>query len=294
MQLARNLGAEVVQLDMTKPFTAARARNEGFAHLMKIAPETAFVQFVDGDCEIVAGWLQTAATALSADDKLAIVCGRRRERFPDASIFNKLCDIEWDTPIGETKSCGGDSMMRVSAFREVSGFDATVIAGEEPELCFRLRAKGWKISRIDAEMTLHDAAMTCFRQWWKRNIRGGHAYAQGAHMHGNSSERYCVRSTMSNYVWGLILPLVAITTASLFKGFGLLMLALYPLLGARVNGYARRRGLNRRDARNFAIFIVLGKFPQALGQLKFSFSRLLGRRPKIIEYKSPTAAPSNG
>ena len=43
-----------------------------------------------------------------------------------------------------------------------SGFNATLIAGEEPELCLRLRQKGWEIWRLDAEMTLHDAAMTKF------------------------------------------------------------------------------------------------------------------------------------
>jgi glycosyltransferase involved in cell wall biosynthesis len=291
---AREIGAEVVELDMSRPFSAARARNEGFERLMHVAPETEFVQFVDGDCEIVAHWLRTAADELLAHPEYAVVCGRRRERHPDASVYNKLCDIEWNTAIGEAKSCGGDSMMRVSAFREAGGFNASVIAGEEPELCFRLREKSWKIMRLDAEMTLHDAAMTRFSQWWRRNVRAGHAYAQGAHMHGSSPQRRNVRQTLSNYVWGLLLPLFIVISAFFTRGITLLLLAMYPLLAARVRGHGRRRGLNNADARTFAIFIVLGKIPQAMGQLKFVLTHLLGRRPQIIEYKTPSPAAHAG
>ena len=45
---------------MARPFTAARARNEGYAALVKLQPNTRFVQFIDGDCELVSGWLETA------------------------------------------------------------------------------------------------------------------------------------------------------------------------------------------------------------------------------------------
>src|SRR5690349_9304100 len=108
LSLARSLGVHVVELDLSIPFTAARARNEGFAKLKQVDPQIEFVQFVDGDCEIIAGWIERARTQLAAMPKAAVVCGRRRERFPDASIYNRLCDMEWNTPIGQTKSCGGD------------------------------------------------------------------------------------------------------------------------------------------------------------------------------------------
>ena len=77
---ARELGAEVVLLPADVPFTAARARNAGWMRLQELAPTTRFVQFVDGDCEIVSGWIERALTELSSDEKLAAVCGRRRER----------------------------------------------------------------------------------------------------------------------------------------------------------------------------------------------------------------------
>ncbi len=145
VSMARSLGVDIVELDLSQPFTAGRARNEGFFYLIQKYPHLKLVQFVDGDCEIVAKWLQTAEQTLGTQANLAIACGRRRERFPKQSIFNRLCDLEWDTPIGETKACGGDFMVRVSAFQQVQGFDPALIAGEEPELCIRLRQQEWKI-----------------------------------------------------------------------------------------------------------------------------------------------------
>ena len=202
VQIAHSLGIDVVELDMSQPFTAARARNTGFSALMQKEPQLELVQFVDGDCEVIHGWLVTAQEKFEAQSNLAVVCGRRRERFPEKSIYNLFCDIEWNTPIGEVKACGGDSMIRVTAFQQVQGFNPTLIAGEEPELCLRLRQQGWKILRIDAEMTLHDARITQFRQWWQRSVRTGYAYAEGSWLHGSSSEQHWVKESKSIWFWG--------------------------------------------------------------------------------------------
>lgn len=289
--LARSLGVEVVLLDMTVPFTAARARNAGFARLRERLPDMRFVQFVDADCELVDGWMQRARQALDESPDAAAVCGRRRERRPQASIYNALCDIEWDTPVGEAAACGGDAMMRVEAFEQMRGFDDTLIAGEEPELCVRLRRAGWKVLRIDREMTLHDAAITRFGQWWKRSVRAGHAYAQGAWMHGASPQRHCVRPVVSILVWTILLPVVIVTAAVLTGGWGLLLAAMYPLQGWRIARRKRRDGCDARLSRRFAFFILMGKFAEGCGMARFLASRLVGRRTRLIEYKG---APVEG
>ncbi len=295
VKMARSLGVEVVELDLSIPFTAARARNAGFEHLLKVAPDTKYVQFVDGDCEVVEGWLEKAAAELDARPDLAVVCGRRRERFPELSIYNKMCDIEWDTPVGEAKYCGGDTMMRVEAFQQVGGFNPTLIAGEEPELCVRLRQKGWKIFRLDAEMTLHDAQITRFSQWWKRTMRSGHGYAEGAWLHGQPPERHWVKESRSIWFWGLILPILALGIAWPSHGFSLLLLAGYPVSTYRTyRYYMQAQGLASKDAALYAVFCTLGKFPQVQGQIQFHFNRLLGRRRYLIEYKtSSPVEPAN-
>jgi glycosyltransferase involved in cell wall biosynthesis len=290
LELARSLGADTVELDLSTPFTAARARNAGFARLRQAVPEIEFVQFVDGDCEIVDGWLEVAQQKLAAQPELAVVCGRRRERYPDATPYNRLCDIEWDSPIGEAKACGGDSMMRVSAFEQVSGFNPALIAGEEPELCVRLRQNNWKIERLDAEMTLHDAQMTRFDQWWKRCQRAGHAYAEGSWLHGNTPERHWIKNTLRIWFWGFVLPVLALCTAWFIRGWSLLLLIGYPVLAYRIYQRMQQQNLPAKDAALYAISCVLGNFPQLQGQMMFHQRRLLRQRSSLIEYK--TSNPS--
>jgi glycosyltransferase involved in cell wall biosynthesis len=285
IELARSLGVDVVELDLSTPFTAARARNTGFAHLLSADPQLDFVQFVDGDCEIVEGWIERAEKELDANPKVAVVCGRRRERFPEQTIYNQLCDIEWDTPIGETQACGGDSMMRVAAFQQVGGFNPTLIAGEEPELCVRLRQNGWKIFRLDAEMTLHDAQMTRLSQWWKRAIRAGHAYAEGSWLHGGEPERHWVKETRSIWLWGLFIPLLALGTAWPTHGLSLLLLLVYPLQFIRTFLNLRRQNLSSKNAAFYALSCTVGKFAQVEGALRFLRTRLLGTKSTLIEYK---------
>ena len=285
VNLARSLGVDLVELDMTQPFTAGRARNEGFCYLIKKYPEIKLVQFVDGDCEIVYKWLETAQKTLEDRVDLAIACGRRRERYPEKFIYNRLCDLEWDTPVGETKACGGDFMVRVEAFQQVDGFNSSLIAGEEPELCIRLRQQGWKILRIDADMTLHDARMSNIGQWWQRALRGGHAYAEGAWLYGRTPERHWVKESRSIWFWGLFLPLLTIALLLPTKGLSLLLLALYILVIYRVYSHLDSQ-LDRQSAWFYAIHCIMSKFPQTQGQIKFHFVRLRGKRSSLIEYKS--------
>jgi GT2 family glycosyltransferase len=280
--MVRALGMEVVELDMRQPFTAARARNEGLRRLLELAPGVSYVQFLDGDCEVAPRWLETAAAWLDGHPDAAVVCGRRRERNRARSVYNMLCDIEWDTPVGETKACGGDAMMRVAAFRAVDGYRADLIAGEEPELCVRLREAGWKVWRIDAEMTLHDAAMVRFGQWWKRALRAGYAYAQAAALHGAPPERQGVRESRSIWFWAAALPAATLFAVAAAGPAGLALLALYPLQVARI---ATRGPRAAAESWWYASFLVLGKFPECLGQVKYHAERLSGGRPTLIEYK---------
>jgi glycosyltransferase involved in cell wall biosynthesis len=289
---ARGAGAEVVELDLSIPFTAARARNAGVDRLLQLEPGAEYVQFADGDCEVVPGWIRRAERELDANPRVAAVCGRRRERYPGASVYNLLCDMEWNTPIGPALACGGDALLRVSALREAGGFNPDLIAGEEPEMCVRLRQRGWTILRVDADMTLHDAAMTRFGQWWRRNVRAGHAYAEGAAMHGHPPERHWVREVRSNWFWGAALPVLALGPSWPTRGISLALACGYAVLGWRVASRLKRRGFPGRDARIAAFFTVLGKFPQMLGQMKYRWGRLRGKRSRLIEYKADPPAPA--
>ena len=276
---ARAAGAEVIQLDLSTPFTAARARNAGIAALRDSTPP-AYVQFIDGDCQLQPGWMASALIFLEERPHAAVVSGRLRERFPEASIYNRLCDREWDTPVGKVRSCGGIMMMRWTAFEQAGGFNPALIAGEEPELCVRLRAKGWEIWRIEAEMALHDAAMTRLGQWWKRTRRGGHAAAEGMAMHGAPPERHGVAQVRRALIWGLALPGLALAGLAVTPWSPTLLLA-WP---AQITRLALRDG-GTRGAWEQALFLTLGKMPEALGVLEYWARRGLQRPTGLIEYK---------
>lgn len=287
LDIARSFDAEVVQLDMSLPFTAARARNAGLESLLIAMPDVEYVHFFDGDCEVFAGWMEQAVEVLHAAPDLAIVCGRLFERHPERTVYNWLNDLEWQWswPFGEVRQCGGNALIRVSAFKEVEGFDSSLIAGEEPEMCFRLRQAGWKIFRLDAKMALHDAEMTRFSQWWKRGVRTGYGYAEGAALHGKSEERYCVRDVYRLVFWGLVVPVTAIAGAWWTQGWSLLLLAGYPVLVLRIYRYMRGLGTSRTEAWGYALACVVEKFPGVLGVMKYHIGRLFGERSRIIEYK---------
>ncbi len=277
---AEAAGAEVVALDMRLPFTAARARNAGLSRLAG-APRADFVQLVDGDCEVQPGWLAAAQAAMAAHPRAVVVCGRRRERHPEASVWNRLCDREWNTPVGGARACGGDALMRLAPVLAEGGYREDLIAGEEPELCLRLARAGGEIWRIDAEMTLHDAAMTRAAQWWQRSRRAGHAFAEGAALHGAGPERHWVAETRRALIWGLGVPLAALV-AGLVHPAGFLLILLWPLQMARL---AWRWRAERHAGLEAAVFTVLGKLPEAIGVLGYWTDRLRRRRRGLIEYK---------
>ncbi len=284
---AESVGVQVINLDLSLPFTMARGRNTGFRALTEQFPDLDYVQFIDGDCELLSGWIERAIATLDQQDDLAIVCGRRRERFPEQSIYNQLADMEWNTPVGEAEACGGDALMRISAIQMVGGYNETLIAGEEPEMCVRLRQQGWKIQRIEADMTLHDAAMTTFQQWWRRSVRGGWAMAAWSDLHGAPPERYRVTENRKHWGWVLGVPLSALVFANITEGLSVLFLGAYGLLIWRVYGYRMSRGDAANQAWLYALFCLLGKMPESIGQVNYWVTRWRGQQATLIEYKMP-------
>jgi GT2 family glycosyltransferase len=276
-------GVIVAELDPAH-FSAAHARNVGVRRLLEVDPQVQLIQFLDGDCVLQSGWLESAAAFLADHADFAVACGRRRERFRDASVFNRLCDLEWDTSVGEADACGGDAMFRREAFLAAGGYRDDMIAGEEPELCVRLRQNGWRIMRLDAEMTLHDAAMFRASQWWKRAVRAGHAFAEGNALHRSLWQRECRGITL----WGLFLP-IAILSAGLLQPALFAAAGAYLLLALKIFRSARKRWPTGDSAR-YAVACVLAKFPQAQGLIRYRVNHWLKRPARIIEYKTAREA----
>lgn len=272
VELAHELGAEVVVLNTSIPFTAARGRNAGFAQLMARVPGTEFVQFIDGDCELIDGWLESGMEFLRGHAQHAVVCGHLRERYPETSIYNQLCNVEWNGSVGDIDSCGGIFMIRASAFAEVGGMDGTIAAGEEPEMCLRLRRKGWLIARINREMAWHDASMTRFGQWWKRALRSGRGsidvYAKTG---GQVFAVQVKRARLWTIGWSLAL-LCALSSKvilgeTMYMWAVLAVVALYPLQILRIATRMHGKGLSLGEALVYGGLMMIGKWAEFFGHL---------------------------
>jgi glycosyltransferase involved in cell wall biosynthesis len=220
-------GSICLTLGMSIPFSAARARNKGWQYLKEHNSIIQFIQFIDRDCLLQPSRLQIGLEHLMKSPKTAVVCGRRRELYPTKSIYNRICDEEWNTPRGPSLACGGDALIRLVALEDVNGYKNYFIAGEEPEMCYRMRKKNWEIVRIDEEMTLHDDNIISFTQWWKRANRAGFAFALSAKEHGKDSENFCVHQTLRSLIWtGL---LATILLLGLYLPIVLFSLFIFPL-----------------------------------------------------------------
>lgn len=283
VSLARSYASvSIVELDSDRPFTAARARNAGLRRIVNLVQDPQYVQFIDGDSELIQGWTRNALEFLESHTDVAAVSGLLHERDPGSSIYNWLCEREWAGPHGEVRACGGIAMMRVSAVLAVGGFREALIAGEEPELCARLRAAGWLIWRLNSDMALHDAAMTHFSQWWRRAVRSGHALSQSRYLNREVLAASGNWETKRIWLWVAIIPLTCAIASLAIWPWGVLTWLVYPL--QIVRQIVRNSG-SMRDRTVSAVFQMLARFAEAFGHLAFLRARFLGRQPHLIEYK---------
>jgi len=288
--IARETSVDVVELDMSMTFSAARARNAGFARLQALSAAD-FIQFVDGDCEIQAEWINRASSYMAGHPDVAVLAGRLSERFPDASIYNRLGDLEWNcSKPGEVDAVGGIFMIRRAAFESVGGFNDSVTAGEEPELCQRLIQKGWKLVRLDCDMAWHDLAMNRFGQWWRRQMRTGYGGLDVARRFGLAG---FIRNNWRARFWSVWPFLVLMTGvfAAVSGGAGSIVAVmsvamLWPLQLGRIAWRSWRNGQPPDIAIAYGYFTMLSFWPQMFGQIKYALDRFIGRGPCLIEYKS--------
>jgi len=277
---AKKRQVSTVLLDKSAPINASRARNAGFDALVSENAELEYVHFIDADCELNEMWLMEALSVLEKNPEVGIVSGRLREKYRTESVYMRLCDIDWYVKPGEVDSCGGIFTTRRIVFEELSGFDTSLIAGADPEFCFRLHNKGWKILSLEGDMGTHDSAMRHFSQWWNRCVKVGFGYANGAKW-GGWQKQY-----RSSLVWGAILPLLIIMGVSFISLYFVTLLGLYPLLIMKI--YMSKLDIGSDspyDKFLYALFCVVAKFPEARGVLKFWINRVKGQQQKIIEYK---------
>lgn len=280
--LARSFDAVVVTLKGRT--TAGRGRNAGWTRTH--AP---FVLFLDGDTVLHPAFVQLALAAMQ-DATVAGVGGRRREVDGAGSLYNAVFDQDWLAAPGPQPNFGGDALVRTEALRRVGGFNESLVGGEEPEMCRRLRALRYTILQIDAPMTGHDLAIHTFGPYWRRSLRTGYAYAEVSALYARTSDPTWLRESRHNILRGLfwlLLPLAVLTlpvpTRSLLPSVALLALALVPI--GRTALRMRPRVGNWKQAIAYGAHAHLQNIPILVGQVNFWTN---GSQPAV---KLPPAIP---
>jgi len=286
-ELARSLCDKVLSLDLSRPFSAARARNEGFGALMSLAPVLDSVQFLDGDCTLIPGWTKAALDAFLQRKELSVIFGHLVERHPERSVYNRLCALEWISPagdIGNDVQMLGIMIVRTKMFRDMGGFNEQMIAGEDPEFGVRVLLSGGAINKLDVPMATHDANILKFSQWWKRSVRAGYAIGQQYSLHHVSAFKNCSHELKSTFVWGICLPVTMIALPLFDARLLLLPVVAYAVLFIKVSLFRRRFGDSPHDAHLYSLFTVMAKVANGWGLLKYYWRRQSGVF-RIIEYK---------
>jgi cellulose synthase/poly-beta-1,6-N-acetylglucosamine synthase-like glycosyltransferase len=286
-EAAEKLGARVIHLKPERP-SAAAARNAGLR-----AASYGLIHFLDGDTILNPSWPALAVDRI-CEPGVACVFGRREEVAARSTIFNFWAHHDWYVAPGPTESCAGDALFHRDVLEEAGGFDESLIAGEEPDLCYRIRSRcGMIVLSIDAPMTLHDMSMTRWRQYWRRCVRTGHSYAEVGAMHPHMRRRRFVR--WRNLIYALGTPAALVSSAALWSPWPLLVwIAVVVIALARNTIRLRARVGTTGGSLLYALHLFLAKTPLAVGQFVYWYRWALGRGPqKLIEYRTSSRRPTH-
>jgi len=286
-ELAIRYGATVIVVRPERP-TAAIGRNAGWRRA-----QSDLVLFLDGDTVLHPDFPMAACNALSRDLSIAAVWGHRREIHPETSVYNRVLDLDWIYRPGFTEFCGGDVLMRRKALLRAQGFDESLIAGEEPELCRRMRAHGYQILHIDHPMTGHDLAVMHLSQYWRRATRAGHAYAEVSGRFRGSNDPSWSSERRSNLIRGSFWPVSLVVAILSGIHFGFipiaLWLALFALLSVRSAWKSHWKTDNKLTLLLYGIHSHLQQVPICVGQLQYELGKKRGKTKALIEYKETRA-----
>lgn len=280
---AAEWGATVLSVHPEQP-CAAIGRNAGWR-----AARAPMILFLDGDTLLESGFVERGLDSFR-DPAVAVVWGHRRESHPERSLYNRVLDLDWIYPAGPSDFCGGDALIRRSVLEEVGGFEEDLIAGEEPDLCHRIRSRGYVILHIDQPMTLHDLDITCWPAYWRRAVRAGYAYAEVSQRLKHSGFPLWLRDARRNWIMSCVFTLMAVSAVvtGVFTGSAwpvALLFLLFLLLSLRSAYKARWKSGNRWTLVCYGIHSHLQQIPITVGQIRYWRDRFRGRHGLLIEYK---------
>lgn len=287
IETAAKFKVSVITVESATPCAAA-GRNAGW----RVA-KAPIVFFLDGDTVLESNFVVDSIAEFK-NPSVAVVFGNRREINPKASIYNRVLDLEWNAPAGAVEFCGGDALIRLEVLERVGGYDERLIAGEEPDMCRRIRALGFTILHLDRPMTGHDLAITRFSQYWRRAVRSGYAYAEVSTRYKNTDLPLWGKKARRNLVHGAgllgIIVAAPLDSAVLHSIIPIAVAAMIvAVLAIRTAVKFHWKAADPATMLLFGLHSHLVQIPLLFGQLKYQRDRFTGRTTKLIEYKENSA-----
>lgn len=164
----------VYRLHRDQRLTAAAGRYVGFKQTTG-----KLVLFLDGDMELCPGWLGQAIEILRQQPEVAAVTGLVIDR-PLNTPRDDVCVAARTgaaVRLKEVQHGGGAALYRRAVLDEVGSFNPHFYSDEEPELCLRIRRRGYRIVELDCPAVCHytepyEALSTLFARWKRRLYLG--------------------------------------------------------------------------------------------------------------------------
>lgn len=271
VELAKGFdGVRVIELKDPSP-TPGKGRNAGFR-----AVQSPFIQFMDADTTLHPLWFEKALPYFK--DRVAAVCGYRKEKYPEKNFYHTIGNIEWRYEEGPCRYFGGEALILRDILEQCGGYDENLVAGEDPDLSYRIRRDGRVIYRIKEDMTTHDLNMTKFRQYIKRAFRTGHAYAEIGLRYSGNKEKMWLRELFRICV-GVCTPWLILALSAAFGNFcfGLipaLLIALRPLW--KTFRFKKELNLTGLKAFLYAFHLCFVVYPQFAGAMRYIYTMIFG------------------
>ncbi|MBN1907879.1 MAG: glycosyltransferase [Deltaproteobacteria bacterium] len=264
-------GVRVMQLNNPHP-TPGRGRNAGWLTL-----SSPIIQFLDADMIIDPDWFLHAHKLL--ENNIGAVTGTLKEIYPDKNIYHILAEMEWAGKEGPCDFFGGGVLISRKALEDANGYDEYLIAGEDPDLSYRIREKGWLIKRSGHTMAMHDINMSSFLKYLKRAFRGGYAYAEISFRYIKKNEKMWFRETLRILVRSL-LPLIIMLTGFI-SGFvfsGLIFALLFAVKPS-FSIFKFKKQFNRpwKDIIIYTVNAIIIVFPQLFGVIRYYYGLISGK-----------------
>jgi glycosyltransferase involved in cell wall biosynthesis len=148
--IALGFGVKVIEEHSDFP-TPGIARNRGIEEASH-----SIIHFVDGDMIIDRAYLKKAVEILKNDD-IACVIGKVAERNSDRSLLSHMLSYPWRIrKPGYIDAPGAGGTFQRSVLKEIGGYNADILKGQETELGRRIRQQGYRIYMMENRMGVHD------------------------------------------------------------------------------------------------------------------------------------------